>query len=154
LAGAGFGCAFGGSLGWAFAFGASSGAVGGSGAGASFTVNIFCFGIGVRRPGRRAIARACSSNETANATATGRSRYQGRSNHGENSSLLKVALVIASGWRPVPQPSERVFQTHENHELHLLILMWVAGPEVAENASRLYLPVGTPVGVRRPGDLR
>jgi hypothetical protein len=127
------------------AFSASSGAAGGSGAGASFTVtvNIFCFGTGVRSPGRRAIAAACSNSDTANAIATGRSRYHGRSSQGENRSPSTVALVIASSGGSLPPPRESVFQTHENHEQHLLILMWVAGPEVAENDLRLYLSVGT-----------
>ena len=34
----------------------------------------------------------------------------------------------------------------------MLILMWVAGPEVAENDLRLYLSVGTPVGACGPGN--
>jgi hypothetical protein len=48
-----------------------------------------------------------------------------------------------------------VSQTHENHEPHLLILMWVPGPEVIENESRLYLPGRTPVsGQLKAGRLR
>jgi hypothetical protein len=45
-------------------------------------------------------------------------------------------------------------QTHENHELHLLILMWVPGPEVAENEPRLYSPVAGPVSACEPGNAR
>src|SRR5215470_4640224 len=93
--------------------------------------------------------------ETMHATRIGRSRSQGRSSECQSNPPSAIALLIAPARAHRPAVGDRSScETHENHELHLLILLWEPPSDVPENGHRPRLLVGASVGACSRGDSR